>query len=152
MESGASPTPKRPRRRLATTNELWWKRNSKCTPELQAEIEQLLKRGLPIIHICGLVGISQDSYYGWLRQGRDYLNDPNPLPALQWKGDFYLMHHRALAEWQMDIIDRSLGTPEYKAIWVRDMAILERRDPDNWGREDRNSSRSADIDPDLKFL
>lgn len=152
MESGATPKPKRPRRRLANTYDLYWKKNGTVTPETLAEVERYLLKGLPIIHICGLVGLSEESYYKWLRFGKAYFESDDPLPHHEHYGAFYQMHHRATAAWQMDIIDRSLTGDQYKAVWVRDMTILERRDRANWGRDDKYNGQRGGADPDMKFV
>jgi len=46
-------------------------RPTKLTPELQAQLVELLAEGIPISHACDNVGIDPKSYRDWLRWGQN---------------------------------------------------------------------------------
>ena len=52
-------------------------RPSKLTPELQAEIINLLKMGNYIETVCGVVGLNTSTFYDWMKKGKNATNPRN---------------------------------------------------------------------------
>jgi transposase-like protein len=141
-------------------------RNSKCNEPMIKEIARLVEMGMPIVHVCGYVGITEQTFYNWMRWGKDYLQgkdttstpgNPNGVEhrpdgeQLELYATFFESVKRAQAEMQHTIITRSFGK-KYNAAWVRDMTFLERRDRDNWGRDGSGAAVEQELDPDEAFL
>jgi hypothetical protein len=82
--------------------------------------------------------------------------EENPNHEIHYQ--FVLNLRRSDAEVQQEIIKRSFRTNELNAGWIRDVTFLSRRDPINWGVQNRkeaqqdNSQDGDQWDPDESFL
>lgn len=106
--------------------------------ELLKAIESHLQDGLPVITTCALVGIREQQYYKWLKQGNEYLRtedeeDRNPNHVIY--AYFVLRVNLAVAKWEKRKNDESLNTKKYKPNWVRDLKLLQIRSPGSWGEQ-----------------
>jgi hypothetical protein len=84
-------------------------RPSKLTPELQAEIINLLKMGNYIETVCGVVGLNTSTFYDWMKKGKNATNPRNK--------------HRKFQE-----------AVEQAQAWsvVRDVAIITKASEKDW--------------------
>lgn len=120
---------------------------------LLAALENHLKQGLSVKSACALCGLSRQSYYYWLRLGREYFdagergNDQHAIYA-------YFSQHvqRAQALFELRVYNRSLNTKEYNPAWVRDLALLRIRKPANWSTKKSHRQKETVNDPDDKYL
>lgn len=142
---------KRPRPKLVTLHQAWRGRNTKCTPELIERLCGYLREGLPIVHACALVGISDVTYRNWIHQGQAYLQSGD-IPQHEILGEFLLALKRAFAEWQLGILREELNGPQYRPGWAKSMTMLERRDRSHWGRDQYVSNDADRMSPDESFL
>lgn len=134
-------------------------RKTLLTPELQAEIEQILKEGHYQSVAIDIVGISQDCYYRWLREGeraKAKIEDGGALAADEQRYyEFYETVKKAIAFGIRRDINRIdlAGEQDWKAIaWKR-----ERMNPDLFalrGRVDINQNtninHNVNINHDIK--
>lgn len=103
-------------------------RKSDLTPELQSQLINLLSSGVTIADACGYVGISDRTYYNWMKRGET-----------AHKGIYVQFFHAATRArvtariGAVAIIRKSIqdGNSD-DARWY-----LERSDPSNWGRKDK---------------
>lgn len=128
---------------------------SKLSDELQIEFVEYVLRGLPPPRACDVVGISERTYHLWMLKGRKYgeellEGEENQIHDKYY--DFYRQVNRAVAQWQLRFVDR-LSAHVVDATWTRDLAVLERRDSGNWGRDADHTYRGRDDFPsDESFL
>ena len=141
----------RARKKLKTYFSAWSARNGQLTQDVVTQIIPYIIEGVPLSVICGLCGITESTWHRWLDAGKRYLDTGEPGPDADIYGQFYEEVERAKALWQLTVIRQSLQGEAYKANWVRDLTILERRDKANWGKE-AYSSGSTNYNPDEKFL
>ena len=132
---------------------------TKLTPELQAEIVNLLKMGALIVDVCGYVGISETSYQRWMAIGRAY-NDDEPHKEMPRKivdreryWDFWVACTRARKEATIGcvntlriasqtvtkrVIDPATGKETVEIVKQGDphaaQWYLERSNPAKWGK------------------
>lgn len=125
-------------------------RPTHLTSELLEEFVGYISEGLPANKACDMVRISEQNMYNWMAWGRAFYESGGPKEHAIY-GEFFDRVKYAQAEWQLEIIRRSLSTDKYSPNWVRDMTILERRDRSNWGRDSR-SADPASATPDEAFL
>lgn len=125
-------------------------RNSKLTMEMLKEIVQHLTDGLPVMHACNIVGITEDTWYRWQKQGELYLQTGAP-EEYEVFGIFTEEVKKAISTWQLNLVKR-LNGEQYKPTWVRDVTLLERRDRGHWGRSDAARTGGTNVAPDERFL
>lgn len=128
---------------------------SLLSAELQLEFVEYVLRGLPPPRSCDMVGISERTYHLWMLKGRQYSEDliegeQNDIHDKYY--EFYRQVNRAVAQWQLRFVDR-LSQNVVDTTWTRDLAVLERRDSKNWGRDADHTYRGRDDFPsDESFL
>lgn len=121
--------------------------------DLLAALERHLEQGLSVKAACALCGLSRQSYYYWLRLGREYLdagehgNDKRVIYAY-----FAQRVQRAQALFELRVYNRSLNTKEYNPAWVRDLTLLRIRKPANWSTKKSHRQKETVNDPDDKYL
>lgn len=93
-------------------------RKSKYTPEMVAQIIQLLSNGATIKDTCAYVGISQDTYFTWCDTKAEFSESTTRARA-QSRVAAVAMIRKGIQEGNTD-----------DAKW-----FLERSDPENWGRQ-----------------
>ena len=104
-------------------------RKLKLTEELISKLYKIIEAGNYAIHACQAVGISNTSYYDWLKQGElDSSNSEETIfssffdAIKQAEGKAIVFH--------MDCIHKAGG----EGNWQASMTWLERRFPDLFGR------------------
>lgn len=112
--SASAKTPTRPRRRGG--------RPTKLSPTLQTTICELVARGVPSEDAAVSVGISRRTFFKWLERGQA----GEPLYA-----EFQLAIDEAFAVFHAATVGQAVADPKNA------MAILEKRFPKAWGRQDR---------------
>ncbi len=132
-------------------------RATKCTDELIEDFTFYIRRMIPISTVCELMGISKTSYQKWKNNGRKYeeaLENGEKPNNNHWQYyKFFVAERKAQGHWKKNVIERSLLPKEAKPSWVRDMTILERRDPANWRRKDTlEVIENDEFNPDESFL
>lgn len=128
---------------------------TKLSQEMQDDFIDFVLRGLPPPRACDLVGISERTYYLWMQKGKRYADDiENGEQNDKHRAfyEFYRQVNRAISMWMIRFVDRlSLHTVD--STWYRDLAVLERRDPSNWGKQADHLYRGRDeFDPQEEFL
>lgn len=102
-------------------------RPTKLTPELQNEICRVIRAGNYIETASAYAGISKDTLYRWLKQGKR---------AKRGKyRDFSDAVEKALAE--SEIRDVTIIAKAAEDNWQAAAWRLERKFPDRWGRKER---------------
>lgn len=129
-------------------------RKTKLTKELIKEFCALIERGIPADTACDYFSISNSTYWSWLRKGQVYneADDEESPNIRRYKvyGIFYTAFRRAVATYKINMVD-SLHKGKGNN-WTRDLAILERRDPDSFGRATAGNANSDHFDSDDSFL
>lgn len=118
------------------------------TPTLRRQFCKLIKRGLPPDGACDLLGIPNSVFWKWLKRGDAYINGGENPPEWRVYGSFISAFKRAYARYRLTRIDRL----HKSSMWVRELAILERRDRKSFGRNDPPGGAMDQFDPDDKFL
>jgi len=103
-------------------------RPTKLTPELQAKAEKLIASGNYASTTCRLLGISESTWYDWLKRGKES------------------KRKNRYSEFS-DAIKRAEAAAEARAVsgimaagrknWTAYAWYLERKSPDRWGRKDK---------------
>jgi hypothetical protein len=128
---------------------------STLSEEVQNSFIEYVLRGLPPPRACDLVGISERTYHKWMQNGKRYSDDlidgeQNDIHDIYYS--FYREVNRAIAMWMIRFVDR-LSASDVDQTWTRDLAVLERRDKSNWGRDSDHNFRGRDEFPsDEAFL
>lgn len=113
---------------------------------------EYLEEGNPVSVVCDLVGISTYVFRNWIRRGELYESDVligRHIAADERFYRFLLKVRKAEALWKRERVIR-LGIKK-TPYWQRDLALLERRDRMNWGK-DVKEVRPDEYDPDESFL
>ncbi len=118
--------------------------------ELIAQFCKLTKQGLPADGVCDYLCIASSTFWTWIRKGERYLMGNNDPPEDHIYGDFVRQYKRATAEYRLKIIKRLHNGNA--GVWVRDMAILERRDKKSFSRDMQDGGDDSVLDVDEKFL
>lgn len=112
-------------------------RKTKLTPELISQIETSLQSHTSVVTTCDLVGISQETYYRWLREGE--------AAKQGLKAEFYDTVKRATAMSKVILVNQISKDPSWQAkAW-----ILERQFPKEFGRRQLIAHAGADGETDL---
>ena len=157
-----------PRRRRSVSNkpgsmrDQWKQRNESCDRTLVDDLTLKLAHGLPVDRACDLIGLDRGTYTKWMKWGEDYLKATDAEVAAMTKEDrargenyayLYMQSKKVMAQWQAGIVDKDLHG---EGIWQRGIAILERRDSQNWGRPHTRQINDGDLtekfQPDPTFL
>jgi len=101
-------------------------RKSKLTKELITQISDLLIQGNCVNWVCDYVGISEDCFYRWLKEGET-------ASKKSLKYEFYESIKESKAQAQIEMVKQikegSKKNPKW-AAWY-----LERTDPKNWAEK-----------------
>ena len=118
--------------------------------KLIKDICDLLKEGVTIGAVCDYLSISPSAFLEWRKWGELYSTQEKIPKEYKIYVIFLLKSRKAHAKY---IIKRqmSLNNPK-NSNWVRDMAILERRDRANYGRKGFDYDDVEEFDPDERFF
>lgn len=123
------------------------------TDDIMSKVEELLLIGVPESACFEYLGIARRTYFNWKRWGSDYLDADagDKVEEHRRYAKFVLRVRRAKAHWQINVVKRSFQG-SYKASWIRDMSLLERRCRDEWGKKSEEADTQSTFDPDESFL
>lgn len=123
---------------------------SEFTPDLIKRFCRLIRKGLPADAVCDYLCIRAAVYYRWLERGERYLDGGGTPPEDAHYGEFARRFKRATARYRMEQL-RELHTVEGPGAWIRHMAILERRDRKNFGRNEPAGGTDENYQVDERF-
>lgn len=125
-------------------------RPTKLTPELQAEMVNIIRVGNYVETACAYVGLNKSTFYDWLKRGARELDriKQNPKARIRKEEEIFVEFSNAIKKAEAEaeardvlIIGKAAETQWQAAAWR-----LERRLPKKWGRsrpyqedEDRDS-------------
>lgn len=115
------------------------------------QVTKLIKRGLPLDGVCDYLGIWYQTFWEWINKGAAFINGDGEPKHHAIYGAFFVAIKRATAKYRYKLVN-SLHTNGNREIWARELAILERRDRKNFGRNDPLGGDQSSIDPDEKFV
>lgn len=148
--SGAKIKPRvRVLRPMGQRAERRFNRLQKMSPELIERFCRLARKGVPPDAICDYLGVSAATFWGWIRKGEEFRQNSVPTEWAEY-GDFVECYRKAVADYRISMITRVHS--EHNPYWQRELAILERRDRRNWGRNTSAIGSDTEFDPDEKFL
>lgn len=104
-------------------------RPTKLTPELQAEICELIRKGNFVETACEAVGVHKGTYYNWRNRGE--------RSAKGVYCDFFNAIKRAEADGEAAHVANIAADNTNTKDWQRSAWWLERRYPQRWGKVDR---------------
>ena len=112
-------------------------RPKKLTPEVHDGIVSLLRQGCYAEHAAAAVGISETTYYKWMKLGRE--SDSGPHWELV----------QAVAQATSEALNDSLKRVQIASRddWRAAAWFLERRSPTKWGRHDRQDVNVTGAQP-----
>jgi hypothetical protein len=102
--------------------------NSNLTPEVQKAICDGIRNGMPIEHVMDYVGLTDHTFYRWMRQGKsDHTED-----------SVYIRFRKAVKKARAANIRRHIKNirKHSESTWQASAWFLERRDPKNFGRKE----------------
>lgn len=109
-------------------------RPTKLTPERQAKIVDLVRKGNYFITACQATGIGKSTFLNWLERGELEQNNGGGIYS-----DFLLAVKKAEADAEAELASMIRETALEKREWLPGMTFLERRHPERWGRKDRST-------------
>lgn len=125
--------------------------SSVISTALLRQFTSLIRRGLPFDSVCDFVGLDSATFWLWMKKGDRYLEgDDGDDEDLAPYGLFVRGVRKAFAEFKLQVIDQLMK--EKPTTWMRDIAILERRDRRNWSRLEIAGGSEDGINPDDRFL
>ena len=101
-------------------------------------VSRLIKDGITPNDAATLMGISESTHRSYMRRGAVYIaaletklkpNINDKLAAI-----YYQQAQVASAKFRKKVITRSITPDWFTDTWIRDMTVLERRDPNNWAK------------------
>ena len=122
----------------------------KLTDEIIDEFCELLRVGLPTDGACDFIGITNTTYYRWLRLGEDFIKGNGEPKENAIYGKFVMSMRKALATYRLERTRRLHRSKNQN--WYRELAILERRDRNTWGRHEPAGGYDEEFNPDERFL
>lgn len=128
-------------------------RRTKLTKELISEFCELVEEGVPADTVCDYFGITNSTYWLWLKKGAVYLesdDDSKETRKLKIYGKFAQEFRKAVAQYKIGMVKKLHSGKGNN--WVRDLAILERRDPDTFSRNNTSQGNADHYDSDDSFL
>lgn len=99
-------------------------RKTKCTPEVQKAVTDALSMGAPVHLACDYAGITEESYYFWLRRAAK-----GEKPYLEFSEAIQKAQGRSVVGWLAKIEAAANAGNWQAAAWK-----LERRYPRDFGR------------------
>lgn len=123
-------------------------RRTICTPELTEQICQILRAGNYICAACDYVGITEASFHGWAKRGRDELarlENPKAKPNESERifVEFFEATTRARAQAEIQSVARIRKAAEED--WRADAWYLERSHQQRWGRTKLDVEHSGEV-------
>ena len=110
-------------------------------PEILESVYDDLKRGIPLRHAAVRAGISEDTAYHWLTEARQIpVTDGEELSSQVLFGQVV---KEGLAACVDDRLTKSDGAEGNN--WQKHITILERRFPDDFGRNQRITTESVTV-------
>jgi hypothetical protein len=130
---------------------------SRLTLEVVETICAYVYMGAPYNIAAEAAGIPAGTEAGWRQKGMMYIEEieetgapTNPKHAEC--AAYAKAAVTARANWQMRLLRRSFQD-SFRSTWIRDLALLERRDSINWQlREDKLERGDQEGSPDEEFL
>ena len=127
-------------------------RTLKLTDELQKYICHVLEGGTSVKDTCALAGIGERTFYEWVAIGNAHLNGedhprmPRKVADRERFVQFAQATTRARAKMRNDVVQSLVSFARAGDVQAA-MFLLERSDPQNWGRQTKLS-----VDFDLQQL
>ena len=132
-------------------------RKTKLNDEVAAQICNYVYMGAPYDIAAEASGIPGGTEQDWRRRGMAYIaeiesGDAPEFPAHKIYAQYAQAVITARAKWQMRVLKRSFQD-SFRSTWIRDLALLERRDPNNWRLRDEDILDEQDVfEADESFL
>ena len=101
---------------------------SKLTPQLQAEFCKALENGASILGACGHVGITEPTYYNWIKRANEA---KTKTKYVKFKECVETAKEKALFNFEQVIVSASMEH------WQAAAWMLERRYPNMYGKRDK---------------
>ena len=107
----------------------------KYNPTMLAVICKLLRAGNSKTDAFKSVGIHVDTGFAWLKEGRESASADELLVR------FARVAEKAVARFNAEMVEKVRGAAMsgQPNTWQAAMTLLERRDPDNWGKRDKTT-------------
>ena len=103
--------------------------------------------------VCDYLSINATTFYSWMRKGTEYddaAEDERPEEFFLYS-DFVRRFKRATGRYRLRMV-KSLHRKAPGKTWIRDLAVLERRDRKNFGRNEQPGGGDQQYEPDERFL
>lgn len=111
---------------------------------------RIIRRGLPADGATDYLGITPSTYWSWVRKGELYLSGDQEPASHAIYAHFLMEFRRATAAYRLERLDEMHRGGNRQ--WFRELAIMERRDRLNFGRNEPSGGGATDYDPDDRFL
>ena len=98
---------------------------TKLTPVMHEAILECIRKGMPVTRICAYLRLSKSTFYNWQTRGR---RGEEPFAKL-----LEDVEH-AMAEMELNLLGVVRKSAFEKENWVAAMTLLERKWPENYGR------------------
>ncbi len=137
-------------------------KRKRIKPQLKAEKRRVLdgdfikkfcgylKEGMPIDSICDYMSVDGTTFYDWVRKGEGWIDGGQDDKATEVYGLFVQQMRKESANYRFTLV-RRLSRPANRQ-WRRELAILERRDRRNYGKQEQAGGTIDEYNPDEKFL
>jgi transposase len=102
-------------------------------PEIADEICQYLRDGTTVADACALVGVPKRTFHTWMTNGKKDLRAGEQTAFAM----FAVEVEGAMAEAKHQAVSAVLRAAENPAFWQAGAWFLERRYPDEYGKQDR---------------
>jgi hypothetical protein len=108
-----------------------FKKPAGLTPDVCKIIVRLGRRGLPFVDAVIKAGLSERTGHYWKADAEEH-GEASPCFAV------FAAHKKAQIELKLRLLDAVVQAPRVDPkYWVAAMTLLERLDPDNFGRRER---------------
>ena len=117
-------------------------RTLKLTDDLQKKICHILENGTSVKDTCALVGIGERTFYEWVAignahiEGIDHARMPRKIAERERFSQFAQATTRARSKMRDDVVKSLVAFAKSGNVQAA-MFLLERSDPENWGRQTR---------------
>lgn len=113
-------------------------RPTKLTPELQAEMVNIIRGGNYVETACAYVGLNKSTFYDWMKRGARELDrvKKNPKARVRKDEQIYVEFSNAIKKAEAEAEARDVLTigKAAETQWQAAAWRLERRLPKKWGR------------------
>ena len=114
-------------------------RPTKLTPELQAEMVNIIRGGNYVETACAYVGLNKTTFYDWMKRGAREMDrvKKNPKARVRKEEQVYVDFSNAIkkAEAEAEARDVLIIAKAAESQWQAAAWRLERRLPSKWGRQ-----------------